>query len=866
MIEDSILRFLSEKEKKWICTSDLSEKDFFSRRNLPFKLVDKVDHLPTVISHGVVLFPSNKIPINFLNHLSEEDLLKAERGSLRICILPTAIQTKVAASARGRQSSLIDPSFSEEKSSFNRFGTEAILGIVSSPEGGQMAVVKGMRRILVGEVEEIDKRLLTSGYIIEDKGRWSTNKQIIGVNNLRRDMLSYLQYTSYVWSDFPTLYMCEDAMTICHALAQHLPMTYQERLALFSVFHPAIRVKLIRFVLERELELVSISQSIHEEVRQHIQHHSRAAFLKEQLKIIKKELGESQDQESQDYDFFEETFKTMPLSQEARKSVEREMARFKLTPGSSPEYTQIWTYLNWIKDIPWSETKSLNLKISDLEDTQRFLDQEYYGMAKVKKRILEHVALLIHRKEHKGDILLLDGPPGIGKTSLVGTIAKALNLPFAKISLGGLRDEAEIRGHRRTYVGALPGKIIQALRQAKGNPCVILLDEIDKVGSSQQGDPSSALLEVLDPEQNQNFTDHFLGFSYDLSSVLFIATSNNYKEISPPLLDRMEVISMSGYTEEEKIHIGRCHLIPKISKDLNLPGISLSPEGVKWLIRSYTREAGVRDLKRNLESLGRGQVFETVKYNQTQPFSTEQESLLFYLGTPKYLSDAESCEELSPGVSRGLAYTAFGGDILYIESRLHALPGSKMERGSLTLTGRLGKVMEESAYTALSYLRSEGSRFDLDPKALYSSFIHLHFPDGATPKDGPSAGLAILTSLASLIQKKSLPPGFAMTGEITLRGEVLPVGGIKEKLLAAHRQGIFNIIIPSKNWLDLDELDGKIRKDFNIYPVKKMEDVLYLTNLVEKPLDFVDLKAPTYTKKIRPLDAMYMDQVNDRSF
>jgi ATP-dependent Lon protease len=490
-----------------------------------------------------------------------------------------------------------------------------------------------------------------------------------------------------------------------------------------------------------------------------------------------------------------------------------------------------WTYINWIKDLPWNAEDN-KIKSLPLAKAKKIFDKNHFGLDKVKERILEYIAVLQHRGNIPGQILLLNGPPGVGKTSLVKSIAEALNRPYAKVSLGGVHDEAEIRGHRRTYIGSMPGKILHAVKETGSSKAVILLDEIDKVGTSSGRELSSALLEVLDPEQNKNFVDHYLALPFDLSQIIFVATANHLSDISAPLLDRMESLTLPGYTEQEKIMIATGHLMPAICKELKLTKrqFSLSRSFLSIVINNYTREAGVRQLKRELQTIGRKIVKSIVSKSKNKPVIRPKiDNIMSLLGPPHFLDEPKD-KVLQPGVSIGLAYTQFGGDILYIESRKMPSSGQK---GKLSLTGSLGKVMQESAQTCLWYLVSNADTLGLDRKEIEASDVHLHFPDGATPKDGPSAGLAILCTLVSLFKDKSLPNQIAMTGEITLRGQVLPVGGIKEKLLAAHRYNKRKVIIPYTNFLDLEELPQDALNELEIYPIKKMEEVLYVSGLLK---------------------------------
>ena len=539
------------------------------------------------------------------------------------------------------------------------------------------------------------------------------------------------------------------------------------------------------------------------------------------MKAIKRELGE--DESQVELNEIEEAIKKAKMPEDAEKVALKELDRLTKIPTQSPEYTVARTYLDWLTDLPWSSSSEDSI---DVKESKKILDEDHYGLEKVKERIIEYLAVraLKMKKEPdsaiRGPILCFAGPPGVGKTSLGKSIAKSMGREFVRISLGGVRDEAEIRGHRRTYIGALPGRIIQSLKKAGTNNPVFMLDEIDKLGMDFRGDPSSALLEVLDPEQNGTFADHYLEVDFDLSKVMFIATANYQDPIPPALKDRMEVIDFSGYIEDEKLQIAKKHLIPKQLKEnaLTTSDVTLDDASIKELMSSYTREAGVRNLEREIANVYRKVARDKVEKN-SKKIRVTKKKISEYLGAPRFYSDIAE-RTTKPGVVTGLAWTAAGGDILFIEA-------SQMKgKGNLTLTGQLGDVMKESATAAMTFVRSNSDALSLAEDFNEKSDIHVHVPAGAIPKDGPSAGVGMLTSIVSLLSGKPVKSKLAMTGEITLRGNVLPIGGVKEKVTAAHRSGIKTIILPDHNRKDLEDIPDHIKKDLEFHFAKEMMDVV----------------------------------------
>lgn len=599
-------------------------------------------------------------------------------------------------------------------------------------------------------------------------------------------------------------------------IASSLNLSLEERQSILETVNVKERLKKLLPILAREIEVLTIGSKIQSEVANAMSKSQRDYFLREQLRAIQRELGES-DPNAAEINQLKEQIEKAELPEEARKVATKELERLQQIPPAVAEYSVIRNYLDWIVNLPWNKTTPDQF---DIEQAEKILDQQHYGLRKVKDRLLEFLAVLKLKQEIKGPILCLVGPPGTGKTSLGKSVADALGRKFIRISLGGMRDEAEIRGHRRTYVGALPGRIIQSLRRVESKNPVILLDELDKIGSDFRGDPASALLEVLDPQQNYAFVDHYLDLPFDLSRVLFITTANWLEPVHPALRDRLEIIEIPSYTADEKYHIASKHLIPRLLNEHGLSSrkVKIYPSAIKSIIQDYTREAGVRQLDRELASLMRKAALKISKNGRMKQITFRAEDLPKLLGQPMYKDEA--AEKITEcGIALGMAWTPVGGDILYIEAT--KMPGS----GKLILTGSLGDVMKESAQTALSYLRSQADRLKLDFSNYEKMDIHIHVPAGATPKDGPSAGITIVTAIASLISQRLVRSDVAMTGEISLRGRVLRVGGIKEKVIAAARYGIKEVILPDQNKPDWEEVPEEVRKKVKPNFIRKIDEV-----------------------------------------
>jgi ATP-dependent Lon protease len=615
-------------------------------------------------------------------------------------------------------------------------------------------------------------------------------------------------------------------------VAANLEAPVDEKAALLESIDVKDRIRKVLRLLTRQLEVLKMRERINSQIKEEMGKNQREYVLRQQLKAIKEELGE-EDGDQSDLDLLDERLAKANLSKEAETVCRKQLKRLRSMQVGSAEYTVVRTYIDWILDLPWSKATT---DMMDIAEVRRVLDEDHSGLEKVKKRIVEYLAVRKLKPDKKGPILCLIGPPGVGKTSLGRSIARALGRKFVRISLGGVHDEAAIRGHRRTYVGALPGQIIQGMKKAATINPVFMLDEIDKIGHDFRGDPAAALLEVLDPEQNDTFSDHYLEIPYDLSKAMFVATANVADTIPPPLRDRMEIIEIPGYTRREKAAIARDHLVPKQLDEhgLNSTTLVIGTESVDAIIDSYTREAGVRNLERQLAAVIRS-IAVKVAEGDRGPFAMKTiEDLRPALGAPKFISDiAERMDE--PGVATGLAWTSVGGEILFIEAtRMHG-------KGKLQLTGQLGEVMKESAQAALSFVRTRAKNLHVAEDFLETCDVHIHIPTGGVPKDGPSAGVTMMTALVSLLTGIRVRHDVAMTGEITLRGKVLAVGGVKEKVLAAHRAGIKRVILPERCVADLDEVPQEVRDELEFVPVTKMDEVLAAA--LEEP-EKLDLKVP----------------------
>ena len=711
-----------------------------------------------------------------------------------------------------------------------------VLQLLKLPDGTVKVLVEGEKRIkIVKHSEETNSFLNCEVEIIEDKKSDDVSQLALGlVKKFERLQVLSKKEINDASTNLKNL---KDPSQIANNISSNLNIQIFEKQELLEIIDVKKRLEKIHQIIEKETSVLSVEKKIRGRVKTQMEKTQREYYLNEQLKAIQKELGEI-DEGKDELTSISKSITDAKMPKEAKEKCLSELKKLKSMSPMSAEATVVRNYLDWMTELPWSNKSKIN---TDLNNAQKILDEDHYGLEKVKERIIEFLAVQKRIQKMKGPILCLVGPPGVGKTSLGKSIAKATNRKFIRISLGGIRDEAEIRGHRRTYIGSLPGKIIQMMKKAGTKNPLFLLDEIDKVGNDYRGDPSSALLEALDPEQNKEFNDHYLEVDYDLSDVMFVTTANTLN-ILPPLLDRMEVIRLSGYTEDEKVNISQKYLIPNQSKNngLKKDEWNIDEEINRKIIRHYTRESGVRNLEREISKIARKLVKKIDnKEKVNNPIS--EKDLKDLLGVQKF-NYGEIEEENRVGVVTGLAWTEVGGEILKIESAI--MPG----KGKMQITGKLGDVMQESVKAAKSYIRSKSLDFGIIPPIFDKKDFHIHVPEGATPKDGPSAGVGMVTSIISAITEIPVNKNVAMTGEITLRGLVLPIGGLKEKLLAAHRAGIKKVLIPIENKKDLTEVPKTVLDSIEIIPVKNVEEVLKVA--LTKPLKRVEwVEVDQITKK-----------------
>src|SRR6478672_3170634 len=699
-----------------------------------------------------------------------------------------------------------------------------VLKALKHSSGNYSLILQGLTRIKLDDVTQTAPYLKAKVVKLEESGVDDDEAEALSMS-LRDIAKQVIQLMPELPREAGSLI---DSITAPGALADlvaaNLDAPVKEKAGLLETVDVKERIRKVLRLLTRQLEILKMRERINSQIKEEMGKNQREYVLRQQLKAIKEELGED-DGDQGDLDGLEDRIAKANLPTEAEQVAKKQLKRLRNMQVGSAEYTVVRTYLDWILDLPWHVQTPDNLEIASV---RKVLDDDHYGLEKVKKRILEYLAVRKLKKDKKGPILCLLGPPGVGKTSLGRSIAKAMGRKFVRISLGGVRDEAEIRGHRRTYVGSLPGRIIQSLKKAGTNNPIFMLDELDKLGHDFRGDPASALLEVLDPEQNNTFSDHYLEVPFDLSHVMFLATANVIDPVPAALKDRLEILELPGYTRDEKRNIARQFLVPKQLEEHGLKAeqVAVTEEAVAEVIDGYTREAGVRNLEREVGSIARG-VAVKIAEGSKEKYVVKAAEVPEYLGPQKFMSEvAERTAE--PGVATGLAWTPVGGDILFIEAT--RMPG----KGSLVLTGQLGDVMKESAQAALSFVRAKAKWLGIEENFLDKTDIHVHIPAGAIPKDGPSAGVTMFTALASMLTGKPIRNDVAMTGEITLRGNVLPVGGIKEKFLAAHRAGVKRVIMPERNRKDVVEIPDQPKKEIEILFVKRMDELLPLV-LTEMP-------------------------------
>jgi len=765
---------------------------------------------PVLPLRNTVLFPQQIIPI----YVGREQSLKL------IADLPKGGKKYIVVVAQ-KDGSVENPKASD----LYEYGTLAmVMKVFDMPDKSRSAIVQGLDRVRVKNF--LDPDPYYKGLVEKVRGVVTPSAEIEGITvNLQEIFKKLIEIAPYLSEEqFHVLSNIQNPGKLVDKAISLMNISTKEKQDILEELDIKKRLEKCTVLINREIHRIELGEKIQSDVQDEISKSQREYFLREQMKAIQKELGE--DTGGVELDELDEKIKTAKMPEKIETVARKELTRMKKIPAQSPEYTVARTYLDWLVELPWSKESKDN---EDINYAQEILDSDHYGLVKVKERIVEHLAVRNLKKSRakkgerfKSPILCFGGPPGTGKTSIGKSIAKAMGREFVRISLGGVRDEAEIRGHRRTYIGALPGRIIASLKKAGTNNPIFMLDEIDKLGMDFRGDPSSALLEVLDPEQNFTFNDHYLEVDFDLSNVMFITTANRIDKIPGPLRDRMEVLEFSGYIMEEKLQIAIDHLLPKQIKEhgLRKKEIKFTDESICLLVESYTREAGVRNLERQLANVCR-KVAREITDGKVKSINITPEKVYEYLGPIKFISEiAERTQQ--PGVVIGLAWTAFGGDILFIEAT--KMPG----KGVLKLTGKLGDVMKESVQAAFSYVRANAHKLGLDPTFYKKLDIHVHVPAGAIPKDGPSAGVAMITALVSLLSNKPVKDRLGMTGEISLRGNVLPIGGLKEKSTAAHRAGLTHILAPAQNEKDLVDIPKKVLKDLKISFVKDVSEVLKL--------------------------------------
>ena len=686
--------------------------------------------------------------------------------------------------------------------------------VLKLPGGTIRVLVEGISRVKINEYLQLEGEdfFQVDVDIIEEKEELNTEMEAYMRNTLAQ-FEQYIKLSRKIPPDtMEVVEKINEPGRLADLITSHLTLKIEQKQQVLEAVEPKDRLLKVLEILTKEIQILDIEKSINTRVKKQMDKTQKEYYLREQIKAIQKELGETQREEVEEY---RKKLESLKMSDKTKIKIEKEIDKLERMAPNAAENSVLRNYLDWVLALPWNIDTKDRL---DIQHAEKILDEDHHGLLKVKERILEFLAVRQLSKETKSPIICLVGPPGVGKTSLAKSIARSLEREFVRMSLGGVRDEAEIRGHRRTYVAALPGRIIQGLKTAGSSNPVFLLDEIDKMSTDFRGDPSAALLEVLDPEQNNTFSDHFVELPFDLSSILFVTTANALHPIPRPLLDRMEVIYIEGYTEEEKLIIAKKYLVPKKMKEhgLDISQFSLSDQALTKVIREYTREAGVRNLERVCATLCRKGARQIVSNHENVKVTVQ--NLHTFLGASKYRwGEIEDKDEV--GVATGLAWTEAGGDILAIEVTI--MPGS----GKLSLTGKLGEVMQESGRTALSLIRSKAEELGIDPEFYKNRDIHIHVPEGAIPKDGPSAGITMATALLSALTSNGINRNVAMTGEITLRGKVLPIGGVKEKVLAAHRAGITTVILPKENKKDIEDIPANVRKKVKIMFAERIEEV-----------------------------------------
>lgn len=779
------------------------------------------EELPILPLRGVVAYPQTIIP-----------LIVGQQRSVRLVDAAVASGSLIGlVASRDPENELPNP---EE---IHRIGSvAAIERMMRSPDGGMRILVQGLERVRIVEYVQTEPYL-----VARVEAAPETIEGTIEIEALMRNVVDQFRILGELAPGIPDellalILTIEDPLRLAYAIATYMRIDLGRAQELLELDGAGEKLRLLMTLLGKEIEVLQLGRKIQEDAQSEMGKVQREYFLREQLKAIQRELGEA-DEQQVEVEEFRRKIEEANMPEEAEKEALRELDRLSKLPTAAAEYGVIRTYLDWLVSLPWSASTEDNL---DIANARWVLDEDHYNLEDIKERILEYLAVRklrreraaeresvdeepndYIRREREGVILCFVGPPGVGKTSLGASIARALDRKFIRMSLGGVRDEAEIRGHRRTYIGAMPGRIIESLRRVGTKNPVFMLDEVDKIGMDFRGDPTSALLEVLDPEQNTEFRDHYVDVPFDLSEVMFVTTANMLEPVPGPLRDRMEILQLSGYTDAEKIHIAQKYLVPRQIRENGLrpEEVTFTDEALQTIINDHTREAGVRSLEREVGAVCR-KVVTGIAEGQSEFVTVEPDTVREFLGKPKFYGMAEIRERTNvPGVATGLAWTPVGGDVLFVEAS--CMPGSK----GFTLTGQLGEVMQESARAALTYVRSRSKELGADERWFDQRDIHVHVPAGAVPKDGPSAGVTIATALASMLTGRPVHSDLAMTGEVTLHGRVLPVGGIKEKVLAAHRSGIKTVILPRRNEKDLDDVPEEAREEIKFILAENVDDI-----------------------------------------